>query len=92
MVIINYCAALHVIKTTPITKDPHPVLLNITDNIPASNWTVHTCTCSKLGCLLAHFFCSLMMNFSLGIVLGRLYSVQYKGIFGAPDKGQRLYV
>jgi hypothetical protein len=26
-VIINYCAALHVIKTTPIREDSHPVLL-----------------------------------------------------------------
>jgi hypothetical protein len=26
------------------------------------------------------------------LVIGRLYSVQYKGIFGAPDKGQTLHV
>ncbi len=25
-------------------------------------------------------------------VVGRLYSVQYKGIFGVPDQGQMLYV
>ncbi len=25
-------------------------------------------------------------------VVGRAYSVQYKGIFGMPDKGQMLYV
>ncbi len=25
-------------------------------------------------------------------VVGQLYSVQYKGTFGAPDKGQTLYV
>jgi hypothetical protein len=42
-VIIHYCAALHVIKTAPITDGPHPVLLNITDNPPVLNWTIHTC-------------------------------------------------
>ncbi len=67
MVIINYCAALHVIKTTVITEDPHPVLLNITDNMSAFNWTIHTCKHSKLVCLLAHFFCSLLNNLPLGI-------------------------
>jgi hypothetical protein len=25
-------------------------------------------------------------------VVGQLYSIQYKGIFGAPNKGQTLYV
>jgi hypothetical protein len=28
-VIINYCAALHVVRTTTITSNPHPILLNI---------------------------------------------------------------
>jgi hypothetical protein len=62
MVNINYCAALHVIRTTPITDDPHPVLLNITDKISALNRTIHTCKRSKIGCLLACFFCSLLIN------------------------------
>ncbi len=67
MVIINYCAALHVIRTTPITDAPHSILLNIADNISAPNWTIHTCKCSKIGCLLACFFCSLLINSPLGI-------------------------
>jgi hypothetical protein len=67
MVIINYCAALHVIKTTPVTEDPHLVLLNITDNMSASNWTIHMCKHSELGCLLACFFCSLLIHLPLGI-------------------------
>jgi hypothetical protein len=66
-VIINYCAALHVIKTNPVVEDPHLVLLNIMDNISASNWTIHTCKRSKLGCLLAGLFCSLLINSPLGI-------------------------
>ncbi len=31
-------------------------------------------------------------DFINGFVVGQLYSVQYKGIFGVPDKGQTLYV
>ncbi len=56
MVIINYCASLHVITTTKITDDPHPVLLNIIDNASALSWTnQHTCRKSKIGLLLAQF-------------------------------------
>jgi hypothetical protein len=68
-VIINNCAALQVIKTTPVMEDPYPVLLNITDNMSTSIWTVHMCKHSKLGCLLACFFCSLLINLPLGIIL-----------------------
>ncbi len=31
-VIINYCATLHVVWTSPVTDGPHPVILNITNN------------------------------------------------------------
>ena len=34
-VIINYVASLHVIISTSFTDDPHPVLLNVTDNTSA---------------------------------------------------------
>ena len=34
----------------------------------------------------------LRQNDTSVVVVGRLYSVQYKGIFGAPDKGQTLLV
>jgi hypothetical protein len=30
-VIINYCAALHIFRTSKVTEDPHSVLLNIAD-------------------------------------------------------------
>jgi hypothetical protein len=68
-VIINYCAALHLIKTTPVTEDHHPVLLNIMDNMSTLYWTIHMCKCSKLGCLLACSFCSLLINLPIGINL-----------------------
>jgi hypothetical protein len=66
-VIINYCATLHIIKTTSVMEDLHPVLLNITDTMSALNWTIYTCKCSKLSRLIAHVFCSLLINLPLGI-------------------------
>ena len=69
MVIINYCAALHIFRTTKVTEDPHSVLLDITDNASTLSWTLHTCRRSKIGHLLARFFCSLLNNSPLGINL-----------------------
>jgi hypothetical protein len=46
-VIINYCAALQIFRTTNVTEDPHPVLMNIIDNASALSWTLHTCKRSK---------------------------------------------
>jgi len=66
-VIINYCAAYHIISTTDFTDDPHPVILNVTDNRSALNWTVHTCKQSRIGRLLGRFFCSLLINSPIGI-------------------------
>jgi hypothetical protein len=66
-VIINYCATLHVVWTSPVTDDPHPVILNVTDNSSALSWTLLTCKRSKIGQMLARFFCSLLINLPLGI-------------------------
>ncbi len=66
-VIINYCAALHFVTTTSATDDPYPVLLNVTNNASALSWTTGACKKSKVGRLLARFFCSLMVNSPLGI-------------------------
>jgi hypothetical protein len=66
-VIINYCASLHVFMTMSITNNPHPVLLNMTDNASALSWTNHTCRKSKLGRLLVQLFCLLLINSPLGI-------------------------
>ncbi len=49
MVIINYCTTLHVVWTCPITDNPHPVILNITDNSSALSWTLYTSKRSKIG-------------------------------------------
>jgi hypothetical protein len=47
MVTINYCAALHVVRTSPLTDNPHPVILNVTDNSSTLSWTLHMCKQSK---------------------------------------------
>jgi hypothetical protein len=66
-VIINYCTALHIFQTSNVTEDPHPVLRNITDNASPLSWTLHSCKRSKIGRLLSHFFCSLLINSPLRI-------------------------
>ncbi len=66
-VIINYCAVLRFVTTMSATNDPYPVLLNVTDNALALSWTTGSCKKSKVGCLLARFFCLLMINSPVGI-------------------------
>ena len=41
-IIINYCASKAVFESKKITDDPHPVVLCVTDNTSALNWTLHT--------------------------------------------------
>jgi hypothetical protein len=67
MVIINYFTALHVVRTSPVTDNPHPVILTVTNNSSALSWTLHTCKQSKIGQIFAHFFCSLLINSPIGI-------------------------
>lgn len=66
-VILNYCAILEIVTTTQVTDDPHPMVLNITDNMSALNWTLHACKTSRIGRLLARVFCSLLINSPVGI-------------------------
>ena len=58
---------LHIVATTSVTNDPCPVLLNVTDNASALSWMTSACKKSKVGHLLARFFCLLMINLLLGI-------------------------
>jgi hypothetical protein len=67
MMIINYCAALHVVRTSPVTDNPHPVFLNVADNSSALSCTLYTCKQSKIRQMLPSFFCSLLINLPLGI-------------------------
>ena len=67
-VILNYCAARHVILTSGIlSEDPHPVVLCKTDNTSALNWVNHRCKGSPLGRALGRLFVGLLMDSPLGI-------------------------
>jgi hypothetical protein len=48
-------------------NDPYPVLLNVTDNASALSWTTGSFCKSRIGRLLARFFCLLLINSPLGI-------------------------
>jgi len=67
-VIINYCAALTAMRhKVYTTDDPYPVILMVTDNQSALNWTLRTSKASPIGRALARFFCGLMIESPLGI-------------------------
>jgi hypothetical protein len=66
-VIINYCATWTALAEGDYTDDPHPVILSVTDNTSALNWTLHTAKSSLIGRALARFFCGIMMDSPLGI-------------------------
>ena len=67
-IIINYCAALvFYAENKSRDDDPHPVVLCVTDNMSAKKWTTHTCKKSRIGRVLARFFCGLLIGSSVGI-------------------------
>jgi hypothetical protein len=41
-IIINYSASKVAFESQKVTDDPHPVVLCVTDNTSALNWTLHT--------------------------------------------------
>jgi hypothetical protein len=55
-----------VLSTNP-SNNSYPVLLNVTDNAFALSWTTGACRMSRIGPLLARFFCLLLINSPLGI-------------------------
>lgn len=65
-VILNFCAALVALESDPI-DDPNPIILSVTDNTSALNWTLHTSKKSMVGRALARFFCGLLIDSPLGI-------------------------
>jgi hypothetical protein len=66
-IIINYCAALTSFYEDSACNDPNPVVLCVTDNISAKNWTIHTSKKSIIGQALARIFCSLLINSRVGV-------------------------
>jgi hypothetical protein len=78
-VIINYCAALHMVLSTNPTNNPYPVLLSITNNRSALSGTTSACHRSRIGCLLACFFCLLLIN-SLLCINSRWISMLHNAV------------
>jgi hypothetical protein len=66
-IILNYCAPLVVFVTCKVNDDPHPVVLCITDNTSALNWTLHTSKKLIIGRALARFFCGLLIGSNVGV-------------------------
>ena len=60
-IIINYCALLHVIRTTSFTKDPYPVILNMTDNKSALLQTIEDWT------TFSSFLLHITNQFTIGV-------------------------
>ena len=66
-IIVNYCASLVVFTSQKINNDLHPVILCVTDNTSALNWTLHTSKKSRIGRALARFFCGLLIGSNIGV-------------------------
>ena len=52
----NYCTSKAAFESKKVTDDPHPVVLCLTDNTSALNWTLHTSKKSIIGQALVRFF------------------------------------
>jgi hypothetical protein len=50
-----------------VNDDLHPVVLCVTDNTSALNWTLHTSKKSMIVRALARFFCGLLIGSNIGI-------------------------
>jgi hypothetical protein len=66
-IILNYCTSLVTFASHKNNDDPHPVVLCITDNTSAMNWTLHTSKKSNIGRALARFFCGLLIGSNVGV-------------------------
>ena len=66
-IIINYCATIVKFANCKVNNDPYPVVLCVTDNTSALNWTLHTSKKSIIGRALARFFCGLLIGSRIGI-------------------------
>ncbi len=52
-IILNYWASLVTFASRKVNEDPYPVVLCVTDNTSALNWTLHTSKKSMIGRALA---------------------------------------
>ncbi len=77
-IIVNYCASLVSFATQKINDDPYPVVLCVTDNTSALNWTLHTSKKSRIGQALARFFCGLLIGSNVGVNAKWISTVENK--------------
>jgi hypothetical protein len=66
-IIFDYCASLVVFEICKVNDEPHPVVLCVTDNTSALNWTLHRSKKPIIGRALARFFCGLLIGLNVGI-------------------------
>ncbi len=66
-IILNYCASLIVFATHKINDDPHPIVLCVTDNTSALDWTLHMSKKLIISHALARYFCGLLIGSRVGI-------------------------
>ena len=66
-IIVNYCASLVMFASQKVNNDPYPVVLCVTDNTSALNWTLHTSEKSMIRRALARFFYGLMIGSNVGV-------------------------
>ena len=66
-IILNYCASLVTFASSKVNNDPYPVVLCVTDNTSALNWTLHISNRSIIGRALARFFCGLLIGSNVGV-------------------------
>jgi hypothetical protein len=85
-IILSYCASLIVFDTQKINYDPHPILLCVTDNTSAPNWTLHRSKKSIINRALAKFFCGLLIGSRVRINANWISTVNNK----IADKISRL--
>jgi hypothetical protein len=83
---VNYCASLVIFTSQKINNDPHPVVLCVTNNTSALNWTLHTSKKSRIGRALARFFCGLLIGSNVGVNAKWISTVENK----IADKISRL--
>ncbi len=77
-IIVNYCASLVIFATQKINDDPYPVVLCVTDNTSALNWTLHTSKKLRIGQALARFFCGLLIGSNVGVNAKWISMVEHK--------------
>ncbi len=65
-IILNYCASLVVYENCNVNDDLHPVVLCVTDNTSALNWTLHTSKKLIIERALARFCCGLLIGSNVG--------------------------